>query len=87
MAAANVAEHATAVTTIAASDISKGGTQTYSIVGGADAARFSINSTIGVLSFVAARDYELPSGIGGNNVYDVIGVPRMAPCTTSSRVP
>jgi serralysin len=87
MAAVNVAEHATAVTTIAASDIHNGGTQTYSIVGDADAARLSINYTIGVLSFVAAPDYELPSGVGGNSVYDLIGVPRMAPCTTSSRLP
>lgn len=44
---------------------------TYSIAGGADQARFSINSTSGVLSFVTAPDFELPSDNGGNNVYDV----------------
>jgi VCBS repeat-containing protein len=45
---------------------------TYSISGGADAARFSINATTGVLSFVASPDFDLPTDAGGNNVYDVI---------------
>ena len=46
---------------------------TYSIVGGADAARFTINATTGAaLSFVAAPNFEVPTDAGGNNVYDVI---------------
>ena len=44
---------------------------TYSISGGADAAKFSINSSTGVLSFVAAPNYEAPTDAGANNVYDV----------------
>ena len=44
---------------------------TYSIVGGADAAQFTIDATTGALSFVAAPDYENPTDAGGNNVYDV----------------
>jgi serralysin len=43
----------------------------YSIVGGADAAKFSINSSTGALSFVTAPDFEAPTDAGGNNVYDV----------------
>jgi hypothetical protein len=43
---------------------------TYSIVGGADAAKFAINSSTGALSFVSAPDFETPDA-GGDNVYDV----------------
>ena len=42
----------------------------YSITGGADAARFSINGT-GQLSFIAAPNFELPSDADANNVYAV----------------
>jgi hypothetical protein len=42
-AAASVAENSTAGRTVTASDPDAGTTFTYSIVGGADAARFSIN--------------------------------------------
>ncbi|MCB0183693.1 MAG: cadherin repeat domain-containing protein, partial [Caldilineaceae bacterium] len=43
----------------------------YSIVGGADAAKFTIDENTGALSFVSAPDYENPTDSGGNNVYDV----------------
>jgi hypothetical protein len=46
-------------------------TLTYSIAGGADAARFSIDAATGALRFVAAPDYEAPSDAGTDNVYDV----------------
>lgn len=42
---------------------------TWSIVGGADAAQFSIDSN-GLLS-MAAKDVNSPADVGGNNVYDV----------------
>ncbi len=71
-AAANVAENNTAVTTVTASDSDlPAQTLTYSISGGADAALFTINSSTGVLSFVAAPNYEAPTDTGANNVYDV----------------
>ncbi len=38
-----------------------GATLTYSISGGADAARFTINPTTGVLTFVSAPDAEAPT--------------------------
>lgn len=47
-------------------------TLSYSIAGGADAARFQIDANTGVLSFVAAPDYEAPADVGGDNVYDVV---------------
>ncbi|MCC6707431.1 MAG: cadherin repeat domain-containing protein, partial [Gammaproteobacteria bacterium] len=46
-------------------------TITYSITGGADAAKFTIDSATGVLTFVAAPDFESPTDVGGNNVYNV----------------
>jgi Ca2+-binding RTX toxin-like protein len=44
---------------------------TFSIVGGADAARFSINPTTGALSFVAAPDFENPADANRDNVFEV----------------
>ncbi len=70
----NVAENSSAVTTVTSTDgdnpaLSQ--TATYSISGGADAGKFSINSSTGVLSFTSAPDYELPTDADGNNVYVV----------------
>ena len=70
-AAVNVAENSTAVTTVTATDADAGATLSYSIVGGADAAKFTINASTGVLEFVSAPDAEAPTDAGGNNVYDV----------------
>ena len=44
----------------------------YAIAGGADAAKFSINTTTGALAFLSAPNFEAPTDAGGNNVYDVI---------------
>ncbi len=72
-ASVSIVENSTAVTTVAASDADlPAQTLTYSISGGVDAARFSINSSTGDLSFVAVPDYEAPTDSGANNVYDVI---------------
>ncbi len=48
-----------------------GQTLGYSITGGADAAKFNINSSTGDLTFAAAPDFESPTDVGGNNIYDV----------------
>lgn len=45
---------------------------TFSIGGGADAARFNINPQSGALAFNAAPDFENPSDADGNNVYEVV---------------
>jgi len=68
----SVAENTTAVTTVTATDVDSGQTITYSIAGGDDAAKFSINATTGVLSFVAAPNYEAPTDVGANNTYEVL---------------
>ena len=48
----------TAVTTVTSIDVD-GGAAVYSISGGADAARFTIDASTGVLSFVAAPNFDL----------------------------
>ena len=71
-AAVSVAENTTAVTTVGASDADWPiQTVQYAIVGGADQARFAIDSTSGALRFVAAPDFERPADAGGDNVYEV----------------
>ncbi|MGL5838242.1 MAG: cadherin domain-containing protein [Sphingorhabdus sp.] len=70
-ASISIGENGTAVTSVAATD-PDGGTVTYSISGGADAAKFSINASTGALQFVAAPNFEAPTDAGTNNVYDVI---------------
>jgi VCBS repeat-containing protein len=49
----------------------RGDTLTYSISGGADAAKFAINSSTGALRFALAPDFETPTDVGTDNVYDV----------------
>ena len=70
-ASINVAENTTAVTTVTATDPNFD-TLTYSISGGADAALFSIDANSGALSFISAPNFEAPTDVGANNVYDVI---------------
>ena len=70
-AAINISENSAAVTTVTASDANSGSVLTYSIIGGADAAKFTINATTGVLAFVSAPNFEAPLDAGANNVYDV----------------
>ena len=67
----NVAENQTAVTTLTATDPDAGTNLVYSIISGADRARFTINASTGVLSFVSAPNFEAPTDVGANNVYDV----------------
>lgn len=68
----SVSENGVAVTTVTASDPDLGDSLNYSIAGGTDAARFTINATTGALAFVTAPDFENPSDSNGDNVYDVI---------------
>ena len=71
-AALSIAENSTAVTTVVATDVDAGAVLTYALAGGADAAKFAIDETTGVLTFIAAPDFDVPGDVGGNNVYDVI---------------
>jgi len=70
-ASVSVAENSTAVTTVIATDVDAGATQTYFIFGGADSAKFTINASSGALAFASAPNFESPTDVGGDNVYDV----------------
>ncbi|MEQ1669527.1 MAG: type I secretion C-terminal target domain-containing protein, partial [Hyphomicrobium sp.] len=78
-AALLIAENTSAVTTVLAVDANNvpgdplnPQTLTYSISGGADAAKFTINPVTGILSFIAAQDFEAPADADTDNVFDVI---------------
>ena len=62
----NVAENMTAVTSLKVAD---GRRVTWSIVGGFDAAKFSIGADSGALTFTAAPDFENPTDAGADNEY------------------
>lgn len=66
---ATVAENTTAAYQATATD-PEGNALTFSIAGGADAARFTITAA-GALSFAPAPDFDLATDADGNNVYAV----------------
>ena len=71
-AAVSVAEGTTSVTTVTVEDPDAEQTLTYSLAGGADEAAFTIDGTSGVLSFVAAPDFETPADLDQDNIYEVV---------------
>lgn len=71
-ASVNMQENLTTVTTCTATDADSGQTLTWSITGGADAAKFTIGSSSGVLSFLSAPNFEAPGSTAGTNAYIVI---------------
>jgi len=71
-AAISVAENTTAVTTVTATDPDAGPAPIFSIVGGADQLKFSIDATTGALAFVSAPNFEAPGDAGANNTYEVV---------------
>jgi len=68
---ASVAENGTAAYTATATDPDPGDTVTFSISGGADAALFNIDASTGVVTFIAAPDFETPSDANGDNDYQI----------------
>ncbi len=69
-AAVNAAESQTGVTTVTSTDVD-GNAPVYTIVGGADAALFTLNATTGVLTFANVPDFENPIDADSNNIYQV----------------
>ena len=75
----SVAENTTTVGTVVATDADSQDSVTYAITGGADSAKFAITNA-GVLTFVAAPNYEAPGDLAstdpanaaGNNVYIIV---------------
>ena len=58
-------------TAVATPDVT-GVSMSYSISGGTDSAKFSINSSSGVVGFVSSPDFETPTDAGGDNVYNLV---------------
>lgn len=72
VAAVSIVENRKEVTKVVATDLDPGSVISYSIAGGADAALFTIDAATGVLSFKATPDFERPTDVGSNGIYDVI---------------
>ena len=69
---ADVVENTTSVLTVTATDDDRPAqTVIFWLSGGADEAKFSIDTNTGALSFVTAPDYEAPTDVGADNVYNV----------------
>ncbi|SVC67997.1 uncharacterized protein METZ01_LOCUS320851, partial [marine metagenome] len=64
-------ENATAVTTVTAQD-DENSTLTFSLTGGADAAKFEVNATSGALRFSTGHTAANPTDADGNSTYEVI---------------
>lgn len=64
----------TTVYTAAASEVGTtgAGAITYSITGGADLGKFTIDGSTGAVTFNAVPNFETPADAGTNNVYDII---------------
>jgi glucose/arabinose dehydrogenase len=69
-AAASVVENVAGGVYQAAASDPNGDSVTYSIAGGADAARFTMSAS-GQLSFVSSPNYDLPSDADADNVYEI----------------
>jgi len=71
----DIGENSQLVVDVNASDpdgeTENGGGLVYSITGGDDSAKFTINANTGILSFISAPDFENPSDVGSDNIYDV----------------
>ncbi|MDH4245418.1 MAG: Ig-like domain-containing protein, partial [Nitrospira sp.] len=68
----NIVENVSAVTIVTGADVDlPAQTLTYSISGGVDQARFTINAATGALNFTAPPDFEVATDANGDNVYVV----------------
>ena len=70
-ATVGINEGMTVVTTVTATDANSD-VLTYSIIGGADAALFTINALTGVLSFTNPPVFSAPLDVGADNSYEVV---------------
>ena len=62
----------TPVYTVAATDADLGASLSYSIIGGADKAKFQINQSTGEVTFLTSPDFENPGDTGADNIYDIV---------------
>jgi len=67
----SIAENNTTTGYTAAATDTDGNTLTYNLATGLDGSKFSIDTNSGVLTFIAAPDFDAPSDSDGNNTYIV----------------
>ena len=70
-ATATVAENTTSALTLAATDPDTEDSLTFAITGGADAARFAIETELVALRFISPPDFETPGSAAGTNLYEL----------------
>ncbi|GGE00364.1 hemolysin [Polymorphobacter glacialis] len=63
---------AATITAVDADTSTPGFAPSFAIIGGDDAARFSLDAVTGALTFITAPDFEAPTDADGNNIYSVI---------------
>ncbi len=69
----SIAENTIFVTTVTASDMDvPAQVLSYSLTGGTDLTKFTIDSVTGALTFISPPDYESPADSNANNSYQVI---------------
>lgn len=83
--AASLAENGSGIVYQATGSDPEGKTLAWSL-SGTDAARFSVNSLTGAVSFLASPNFEAPSDAGGNNLYDISVIASDGIFTTSKDV-
>ncbi|VEN73259.1 hypothetical protein EPICR_140020 [Candidatus Desulfarcum epimagneticum] len=66
----NSVEEQTVVATLSATD-ADGDAVVWSVSGGADQGKFSINASTGALTFLSAPDFDIPGDSDADNVYEV----------------
>lgn len=71
-ASGSIPENSNVTSYTAAASDANGDSLSYSLSGGTDQARFSINGASGVLSFASAPDFESPTDSNADNIYEVI---------------
>ncbi len=81
----SVAENTTAVGAVTATDPDVGDSVTFTLVGGADQAKFAITPA-GALSFQTAPDHERPADSGGDNRYEVVARASDGSLTTDQTI-
>ncbi|MDP4210649.1 MAG: Ig-like domain-containing protein, partial [Bacteroidota bacterium] len=68
-----------------ATDADAGDTKTFAISGGNDAAKFNIDPATGALTFIAAPDFENPTDVNTDNVYELVVTVTDAASHTDSK--
>lgn len=78
----SINENTTTVATVQASGT---GAVTYSLQTGQDRAKFNINSSTGDVTFASAPNYETPTDVDSNNIYEVTVVATDTALTTATQ--